>query len=80
MKNSVSEAYRTMLKEYPEILSVKQTAEILACDYKQVYKMINYGYFPAAKPGGSYCISKYGLIRYLLNEENELKGEHDNDG
>ena len=79
MKVSVNEAYRTMLIDYPEILTVQQTATILGCHERTVYKMIDYGYFPAAKPGKGYCISKYGLIQYLLEENRLPKGENKND-
>ena len=32
MKISVSEAYKTMLTGYPEVLTVQQTANLLGCD------------------------------------------------
>ena len=79
MKINVNEAYKTMLTEYPEVLSAQQTAEILGCDDHTVYKMIDYGYFPAVRPGKRYCISKYGLIQYLLEENKLPKGESKND-
>ena len=41
--------------------------------------MIDYGCFPAVKPGKGYCISKYGLIQYLLEENKSPKGENKHD-
>ncbi len=79
MKISVSDAYKTMLTGYPEVLTVQQTAKLLGCDDHTVYKMIDYGYFPAVKPGKAYCISKYGLIQYLLEENKSPKGENKHD-
>ena len=67
MKLSVSEAYRTILTEYPDILSVDQVAKLLKIEPHTVYKMIAQGWFPAVKPGKSYLIPKFGLILYLLN-------------
>ncbi len=43
MKISVSEAYKTMLTGYPEVLTVQQTAKLLGCDDHTVYKMIYTG-------------------------------------
>ena len=79
MKISVSEAYKTMLTGYPEVLTVQQTAKLLGCDDHAVYKLIDYGCFPAVRPGKGYCISKYGLIQYLLEENKLPKGENKHD-
>ena len=79
MKVNVGEAYRTILTEYPEVLTVQQTAKILGCDDHTIYKLIDYGAFPAVRPGKAYCISKYGLIQYLLEENKKLKGEDKHD-
>ena len=67
MKISVKEAYSLMLTEYPDVLTVHQTAKILGCEAHQVYRMIQIGSFPCVRIGKSYRISKYGLIQYLLN-------------
>ena len=67
--SNLERAYKLMLTEYPDVLSVKQVAEILDCDYKQVYKMIDFGYFYATKPGRRYKIAKYSLIGYLIGEK-----------
>ena len=79
MKISVSEAYKTMFTEYPDVLSVPQAVKILGCTDHTIYKMIDYGYFPAVRYGKRYRISKYGLIQYLLEENKLPKGENDND-
>ena len=75
----IDRAFKLMLTEYPDVLTVQEVAKILGCDDHQVYKMIDYGYFPAVKPGKAYCISKYGLIQYLLEENKSPKGENKHD-
>ena len=62
----VERAYKLMLTEYPDVLSVPQAAEILDCDDNRVCKMIHEGCFFATKLGKSYRIAKYSLIGYLI--------------
>ena len=40
MKISVSEASKTMLTGYPEVLTGQQTAELLGCDAHPAYKLV----------------------------------------
>ena len=61
--------YKMMLTEYPDILSVAQAAKILGCEDHRVYKMIDEGCFYATKPGKSYRISKYSLLKYLHGDK-----------
>ena len=64
--SELEKLYTMMLTEYPDVLNVKQAAEILDCEQHRVYKMIDEGWFYAAKPGKSYRIAKYSLIGYLI--------------
>ena len=39
----IERAFKLMLTEYPDVLTVQEVAKILGCDDHQVYKMIDYG-------------------------------------
>lgn len=62
----IDHAFKLMLTEYPDVLTVQEVAKILGCDDHQVYKMIDYGEIFATRPGKAYRISKYSLIGYLI--------------
>ena len=61
-------AYRLMLTEYPDLLSVEDIAEILGVSRQHVYQMINDGYLFGMKIGKAYKVSKFKLIEYLTCE------------
>ncbi len=62
----VERAFKLMLTEYPDVLTVQQVAKILGCEEHVVYRMIDYGELFATKPGKGYRISKYSLSGYLI--------------
>ena len=62
----IDRAFKLMLTEYPDVLTVQEVAKILGCDDHQIYKMIDYGEIIATRPGKAYRISKYSLIGYLI--------------
>lgn len=56
---------RLALKDYPDILTVADTAGILGLCNATVYKLIKEGKIPAMKVGSSFRIVKSNLLAYL---------------
>ena len=59
------DAYKIMLKEYPDILSVEQVSEVLGVSTKTCYKILRNGDICSLKVGRSYRIPKAHLFTYL---------------
>ena len=60
-----SEAYRVMLKKYPDVLNIKQMCEVFGISEKTGYKLLKENKIPSLKVGRAYRIPKVQLIRYL---------------
>ena len=46
------------IRQYPDLLTVKETAEILRCSLKSIYTYINHGDIYSVKIGGRYYVPK----------------------
>lgn len=62
---SQREAYKLMLKEYPDVMSIEQMCEILSVSTKTGYKIIKEGSICCLKVGRAYRIPKAHLLTYL---------------
>ena len=62
---SQRDAYKIMLKEYPDILSVEQVSEVLGVSTKTCYKILQSGSIRCLKVGRSYRVPKAHLFTYL---------------
>lgn len=62
---SQREAYKLMLKEYPDVMSIDQMCEILSISTKTGYKIIKEGSICCLKVGRAYRIPKAHLLTYL---------------
>jgi excisionase family DNA binding protein len=60
-----NEVYTTILKDYPEIMSVDETSIVLGVSTKTVYKMLKNGKIENMKVGRSYRIPKVHLLSFL---------------
>ncbi len=68
--NSVSvinqrDAYKLMLKEYPDVMDIGQMCEILCISTKTAYRILREGKICCLKVGRSYRIPKAHLFTYL---------------
>lgn len=54
-----------MLKDYPDVLTVKDVADILRISSKSVYRLLNENIIGSVRIGTKYCIPKLCLINYL---------------
>ena len=59
------EVYQTVLKDYPEIMSVEETSAALGVSTKTVYKMLKNGTIQNMKVGRSYRVPKVHLLSFL---------------
>ena len=64
-KLSQEKAYRIMLKEYPNVLDIKQMCEILGISLKTGYGLIQENKIECLKVGRAYRIPKPFLLSYL---------------
>lgn len=55
-----------MLESYPDILSTKETCEILQISPNTLYRLIKTCELPARKIGGKYKIRKDKLLKLLI--------------
>lgn len=62
---SQREAYKLMLKDYPDVLNIEQMCEILSVSTKTDYKIIREGGICCLKVGRAYRIPKAHLFSYL---------------
>ena len=62
---SQRDAYRLMLKEYPDIIDITQMCQILGISTKTGYRLIREGKICCIKVGRSYRIPKAHLFSYL---------------
>ena len=66
------EVYQTVLKDYPEIMSVEETSAALGVSTKTIYKMLKCGRIQNMKVGRSYRIPKVHLLSFLkINKQDE---------
>jgi excisionase family DNA binding protein len=59
------EIYQTVLKDYPEIMSVEDISAALDVSTKTVYKMLRKGTIQNMKVGRSYRVPKVHLLSFL---------------
>ena len=62
---NLKEAYQTILKDYPEIMSVEETSKALGVSTKTVYKMLKNGTIQNMKAGRAYRVPKVHLLSFL---------------
>lgn len=71
---SQREAYRLMLKEYPDVMNIEQMCEILGVSTKTGYRILRDGKICCLKVGRAYRIPKAHLFTFLsigCNDTNE---------
>ena len=62
---SPKKLYKSLLKKFPDVLSVPQTSDVLGVSTKTVCRLLNDGSLESLKVGRSYKIPKIFLLRYL---------------
>ena len=64
MEPSKQELYKTVFKDYPDVMDVKQVSHLLDVSTKTVYKLIRDGSLSSLKVGREFRIPKVELMRY----------------
>ena len=64
-KISQKEAYRIMLRDYPDVMNIEQVCQILGVSTKAGYKLIRDGQLCCLKVGRTYRIPKVHLFTFL---------------
>ena len=59
-----------MFEEYPDILTVEETAEALRVGYNALYELLNEGKVNAYKNGRVWRIPKESIKAYILDSAN----------
>jgi len=62
---SKKDAYRIMLKEYPDVMTVEQMCEVLGISKKTGYKLLRTNIISSIKVGRTYRIPKINILNYL---------------
>lgn len=62
---SSRDAYRMMLKEYPDVMNIEQMCEILGVSKKTGYALLREKKIECLKVGRSYRIPKAHIFAYL---------------
>ena len=62
---SPRDAYRLMLKDYPDVMDIGQMCEVLGVSTKTGYKLLKGGKIEYLKIGRDYRIPKAHILRYL---------------
>lgn len=62
---SFKEMYQSVLREYPEILTVDEMSKALGISTKTGYKLIKEEKIKSMKVGRSYRIARVNLLSYL---------------
>lgn len=62
---SPRDAYRLMLKEYPDVMDIEQMCEALGISTKTGYKLLKDGKIEYLKIGRAYRIPKAHILHYL---------------
>lgn len=62
--------YLSILKEYPEVLSVQEVAKILRIGKNKAYTLVNTKALPSIKMGGKIIVPKMCLIQFLFDTKN----------
>jgi len=70
---SQKQLYKTMLKDYPDVLDINDMSRLLEVSVKTAYKLLKNGDIGHMKVGREYRIPKIHLIRYLLSCGSAIK-------
>jgi excisionase family DNA binding protein len=62
---TITDAYKRLLQEFPDVLDVNHVSEIIGVSTKMIYRLLNEGKIKSLKVGRSFKIPKHYLLQYL---------------
>jgi len=65
MELNTKEIYHVVLKEYPDVMAVKEVSKVLSVSTKTVYKLLNQGVITSLKVGREFRVPKVYLMQYI---------------
>ena len=65
MDLSTQELYKSVFKEYPDILDVKQVSTLLGVSTRVVYRLLNTGSLISLKVGREFRVPKVNVMKYV---------------
>ena len=65
MELYTQDIYRSVFKEYPDVLDVKQVSDALGVSTKVVYKLLRDGSIVSLKIGREFRVPKVNVMRYV---------------
>jgi len=60
-----SEIYKSVLREYPDVLNVPQVSTVLGVSTKTVYRLLRVGDLNSLKVGREFRVPKLYLLQYI---------------
>lgn len=67
MNEKLRDAYKLMLKDYPDILTTKDLRKILNLSSRKVYEIIHKGKIAVIPCGRTIRVAKISVIAYMLD-------------
>lgn len=64
---SIAQAYEIMFKDYPDVVNIKELAEMLGICTKKAYELVRLGTIPSLPCCKCYKIAKLDIIGYMLD-------------
>ena len=74
-KTELSEHYKLMFSDYPEIIKCNELQSMLGISKHAVYRLLNNGHIGHIRIGRSIRIPKINVIRYLIQTKNDLPAD-----
>ena len=71
-KAEISELYKLMFTEYPDIVTIVDLQKMLGISDKCAYKLVNDGYIVGRRIGSSIKIPKINVINYVLSVDTQI--------
>lgn len=63
---SIAEAYKIMFRDYPDVVNIKELAEMLGICSKKAYELVRSGTIPVLPCSKCYKIAKLDVIEFML--------------
>jgi excisionase family DNA binding protein len=65
MELCTQDIYRSVFKEYPDVLDVKQVSTLLGVSTKVVYRLLRNGSIVSLKIGREFRVPKVNVMKYV---------------
>ncbi len=63
---SISDAYSLIFNDYPDVVNIKELADMLGICRKKAYELVRNGTLPTIPCSKCYKIAKIDVINYML--------------